>query len=113
MLAPDPGTRLPAPGQVVIRILDWPHACRGADFVDFVFFAPSVAMQGGPELHDLLALSAIGRSVDPRQLAAVVCALGGYFTYQSLQPAPAGLPTLRAFQAAQGEVVTRWLAQLL
>ena len=96
-----------------VVIVDWPHACRGAAFVDHVFFAPSVAMQGGPELADLLTLSAAGRSADPRQVAAMVCALGGYFTYQSLQPAPTGLPTVRAFQAAQGEVTRRWLAQLL
>jgi Ser/Thr protein kinase RdoA (MazF antagonist) len=96
-----------------VVIVDWPHACRGAAFVDLVFFAPSVAMQGGPELPDLLALSVAGRSADPRQVAAMLCALGGYFTYQSLQPAPAGLPTVRAFQAAQGEVTRRWLAQLL
>jgi Ser/Thr protein kinase RdoA (MazF antagonist) len=98
-------------GDVVI--VDWPHACRGAAFVDHVFFAPSVAMQGGPEPADLLALSAAGRSADPQQLTAAVCALGGYFTYQSLQPPPAGLPTVRAFQAAQGEVTRRWLEQLL
>jgi Ser/Thr protein kinase RdoA (MazF antagonist) len=96
-----------------IVIVDWPHACRGAAFAEVVFFAPSVAMQGGPEPEDLLAMSAAGRSADPQQLAAMMCALGGYFTYQSLQPAPAGLPTLRAFQAAQGEVTRRWLARLL
>ena len=96
-----------------VVIVDWPHACRGAAFVDHVFFAPSVAMQGGPEPADLLALSAAGRSADPQQLAATVCALGGYFTYQSLQPPPAGLPTVRAFQAAVGEVTRRWLEQLL
>jgi Phosphotransferase enzyme family len=96
-----------------VVIVDWPHACRGAAFVDLVFFAPSVAMQGGPELAELLAMSAAGRSADTRQVAAMVCALGGYFTYQSLQPAPSGLPTVRAFQAAQGEVTRRWLAHLL
>jgi Ser/Thr protein kinase RdoA (MazF antagonist) len=96
-----------------VVIVDWPHACRGAAFVDRVFFAPSVAMQGGPELADLLAMSAVGRGADSRQVAAMLCALGGYFTYQSLRPAPPGLPTLRAFQAAQGEVATRWLARLL
>jgi Ser/Thr protein kinase RdoA (MazF antagonist) len=96
-----------------VVIVDWPHACRGAAFVDLVFFAPSVAMQGGPELDELLAMSAAGRSAETRQVAAMVCALGGYFTYQSLQPAPAGLPTVRAFQAAQGEVTRRWLAHLL
>ena len=98
-------------GDVVI--VDWPHACRGAAFVDHVFFAPSVAIQGGPEPADLLVMSAAGRSADPQQLAAMVCALSGYFTCQSLRPPPAGLPTLRAFQAAQGEVTRRWLARLL
>ena len=96
-----------------VVIVDWPHACRGAAFVDHVFFGPSVALQGGPELTDLLALSAAGRSADPQQVAATLCALGGYFTYQSLRPAPPGLPTVRAFQTAQGEVTRRWLAQLL
>jgi aminoglycoside phosphotransferase (APT) family kinase protein len=96
-----------------VVIVDWPAVCRGAAFADLVFFAPSVAMQGGPDLADLLALSVAGRSADQRQVAATVCALGGYFTYQSLQPAPPGLPTIRAFQAAQGEVTRRWLARLL
>ena len=31
-----------------VMVVDWPHACRGAAFVDLVCFAPSVAMQGGP-----------------------------------------------------------------
>jgi hypothetical protein len=42
-----------------------------------------------------------------------VCALAGYFTERSLRAPPPGLPTVRAFQAAQGEVTRRWLAQLL
>lgn len=96
-----------------VVIVDWPHACRGAAFVDLVFFAPSVAMQGGPDLADLLAMSAACRSLDSQSLLVTVCAVAGYFTHQSLQPPPAGLPTLRAFQAAQGEVTMRWLARLL
>jgi hypothetical protein len=42
-----------------------------------------------------------------------VCAVAGYLTQRSLEPAPAGLPTVRAFQAAQGAVARRWLAALL
>jgi hypothetical protein len=34
-------------------VVDWPHACRGAAFVDVVLLAPSVAMQGGPQPADL------------------------------------------------------------
>lgn len=96
-----------------VMVVDWPAACIGAPFFDLVGFAPSVAMQGGPEPAELLARSSVGRAVTRDALAAVVCALAGYFTARSLQPAPPGLPTVRRFQAAQGEVARRWLATLL
>src|SRR5215472_41021 len=96
-----------------VMVVDWPNACRGAAFTDLVFFAPSVAMQGGPEPAALLARSRAGRAASREALAAVVCALAGYFTERSLRPAPPGLPTVRRFQAAQAEVTRRWLATLL
>lgn len=96
-----------------VTLVDWPHACHGAPFCDLVLFAPSVTMQGGPEPAAVLARSRAGRAVSRDALAAVVCALAGYFTERSLRPAPPGLPTLRPFQAAQGEVARRWLATLL
>jgi aminoglycoside phosphotransferase (APT) family kinase protein len=102
----------PAAGDGVVAV-DWPHAWLGAGFVDLVLFAPSVAMQGGPEPAELLARSRAGRNLGRDALAPVVCALAGYFTERSLAPAPPGLPTLRRFQAAQGEVTRRWLASLL
>jgi hypothetical protein len=49
--------------------------------------------------------------VDVVILAA--CALAGYFTQRSLEPPPPGIPTVRAFQAAQGEITRRWLADLI
>ena len=96
-----------------VMVVDWPHACRGAAFVDLVAFAPSVAMQGGPGPAELLARSRTGRNVSRESLTAVVCALAGYFTERSLRPPPPGLPTVRQFQAQQGEVTRRWLATLL
>jgi len=72
-----------------------------------------VAMQGGPGPATLLARSRAGRDASREALAAIVCALAGYFTERSLQPPPPGLPTVRRFQAAQGEVTRRWLATLL
>jgi hypothetical protein len=47
------------------------------------------------------------------QLAALVCAMAGYVTERSLQPPPSGLPTIRAFQAAQATIARQWLAQLM
>jgi hypothetical protein len=96
------------PDRVVV--VDWPHARLGADWVDVVFFAPSVAMQGGPSPEVLLARYLAGRTVDSAAVNAVIAAIAGFFTGQALQPPPPGLPTLRAFQEAQGAVARRWLA---
>jgi hypothetical protein len=95
-----------------VWVVDWPHATRGAALFDILAMAPSVAMQGGPDPQTLLSLSATGRHADRDRVAALVCALAGYFALQALQPAPPGLPTVRAFQAAQGETAVRWLAEL-
>jgi aminoglycoside phosphotransferase (APT) family kinase protein len=96
-----------------VFVVDWPHACRGAAFVDALFLAPSVAMQGGPEPGEVLRMSAAGRDAPRRGVAAVVCALAGFFTRTSLSPPPPGLPTVRGFQAAQAAVARRWLAEFL
>jgi aminoglycoside phosphotransferase (APT) family kinase protein len=96
-----------------VVVVDWPWACRGAAIVDLVLFAPSVTMQGGPPPADLLARSRSGRAADRAALTALVCGLAGYLTEQSLRPPPPGLPTVRAFQAAQGAVARRWLAELM
>jgi hypothetical protein len=94
-------------------IVDWPWACRGAAFVDLALFAPSVTMQGGPPPADLIASSRSCRAADREALTALVCGLAGYLTERSLRPPPPGLPTVRAFQAAQGTIARRWLAELM
>lgn len=94
-----------------VVIVDWPHARIGAAWVDLASFAPSVEMQGGPPPEELLARHPAGRAADPDAVRAVTAAIAGFFTYQALQPPVPGLPTLRAFQAAQGEVARRWLAR--
>ncbi len=96
-----------------VVVVDWPHACRGAAFTELMLFAPSAAMQGGPGLADLLGMSRAGRTARPQSVTAILCALAGYFTSQALLPPPPGLPTVRAFQAAQGQVARRWLADFL
>jgi aminoglycoside phosphotransferase (APT) family kinase protein len=94
-------------------VVDWPWACRGAAFVDVVLFAPSVAMQGGLLPADLIASSRCGRAAGREALAALACGMAGYLTERALRPPPPGLPTVRAFQAAQGAVTRRWLAELI
>jgi hypothetical protein len=94
-----------------VRFVDWPHAHVGQAFVDLVWFAPSVAMQGGPRPQGLAARYGPTRDADPDALDAVIAGVAGYFTAASLQPPSPGLPTLRAFQAAQGEMARAWLAE--
>lgn len=95
-----------------VWVVDWPWASRGAAVLDLVAFAPSVRMQGGPAPADLLEMSRHGRAADPAAVAPLVAAVSGYLVCQALAPPPPGLPTVRAFQAAQGEVALAWLREL-
>jgi aminoglycoside phosphotransferase (APT) family kinase protein len=94
-----------------VLVVDWPHARVGAPWIDVVFFAPSVAMQGGPPPEELLSKHPHARRAEPEAVTAVLAAVAGFFTAEGLLPAPPGLPTLRVFQAAQGEVARAWLAR--
>jgi aminoglycoside phosphotransferase (APT) family kinase protein len=94
-----------------VWFFDWPHASVGAAWFDVVGLIPSVTMQGGPPPEEVFERYPGSHLADPEAVTCAVAALSGYFTRQSLQPPPPGLPTLRAFQAAQGTVARRWLAQ--
>jgi hypothetical protein len=93
-----------------VYVLDWPWARIGAAWVDLVAMAPSVEMQGGPACEDFLARLDL-RGVPREAIDAVVCSLAGFFIVRSLEPAPPGIPTVRAFQAAQGRVAIAWLRE--
>jgi hypothetical protein len=95
-----------------VVFVDWPHACVGAPAFDLVAWAPSVTLEGGPAPEQLLALSAAGSVVDRDLLAVLVAAFSGFLVRHSLRPPPPGLPTLRPFQAAQGQVALAWLRRL-
>jgi hypothetical protein len=94
-----------------VWFVDWPLACVGAAWVDVVFFAPSVQMQGGPPAEQVIARQPAVYDADPADVTAAIVAVAGFFTHRSLQPPPPGLPTVRAFQAAQGVVARAWVAQ--
>lgn len=94
-----------------VWFVDWPHAVVGPAWIDAVGFAPSVAMQGGPPPGALLPRWPAAGDASPDAVDAVIASVAGFFTYGALLPPPPGLPTLRAFQAAQGEVARAWLAE--
>ena len=89
--------------------IDWPYASRGAAFCDLVGWLPSLRMEGGPEPEEMLLSTAAGRAADPEAVTAYAVALAGYFVHESLLPEPPGIPHLRGFQRAQGEVCLEWL----
>jgi len=95
-----------------VVFVDWPHACVGAPIFDLVAWAPSVVLEGGPEPEELLALHGPASAVDRDLVAVLAAAFSGFLVRHSLQAPPVGLPTLRAFQAAQGAVALAWLRRL-
>jgi hypothetical protein len=92
-----------------VVFVDWPHAAVGNPAFDVVAWAPSVVLEGGPPPEELLAGHAPTRQGDPGAVSALLAAISGFFVSHSLRPSPPGLPTLRPFQAAQGEVALAWL----
>ncbi len=96
-----------------IVLVDWPHACTGAPWLDKALLIPSVGLDGGPSPADVEHRLAPFIGVDVELVDRIVVALAGYFTHHALQPAPVGLPTLRAFQGRQGEVAQAWLRSRL
>jgi len=96
-----------------VVFVDWPHVVRGAPWLDLLLMLPCVRAQGGPDPEELFAAHPLGRAADPDAVTAALAGLAGYFVHRSLQPPPPGIPTVRAFQRAQGEAALDWLRKRL
>jgi aminoglycoside phosphotransferase len=96
-----------APDRVVF--VDWPWACVARPWFDLVTMLPSVTLNGGPPPESVLAAHPVARDADPDSITSVVAALAGMWTYLGRQPDPPGLPAVRAFRHAQGEIALAWL----
>jgi len=94
-----------------VWFVDWPHAFVGPPWLDAVGFAPSVTMQGGPRPEAVISRHSACRNADNDAITAAVVALAGFFTHRAVQPPPPGLPTVRAFQDAQGAIAREWIVQ--
>jgi Ser/Thr protein kinase RdoA (MazF antagonist) len=87
-------------GEVVF--VDWPWGCLGPAWLDTVLLALNVIVHGG-EADRLLT------GIDPRLATDVITGYTGFFLDIGRRPAPPGLPTVRAFQRAQGNALLPWL----
>ncbi|MFI6426166.1 hypothetical protein [Promicromonospora sp. NPDC050880] len=89
--------------------VDWPHAVRGAGFVDQTAMLPAVHATGGPAPQEVLDRTPLAPGTDPEAVTVWVAVLTAYFVHHSLLDPPPGIPHLRAFQRIQAEVCVPWL----
>ncbi|HEY5820344.1 MAG TPA: phosphotransferase [Propionibacteriaceae bacterium] len=94
-----------------VTVVDWPWAATGADWVDQLMLVVNVDLYGGHDPESLLA-QYLNRVPD-QDVTAVLAGMCGYFSDAARQPAPVGLPTVRAFQAAQADSTRAWLRRRL
>lgn len=66
-----------------------------------------------PPPEEVLQRHPLPRDVEPDAVTSYLAALTGDFLKSSLDPAPPGIPHLRAFQRAQAEVGVAWLRHRL
>jgi aminoglycoside phosphotransferase len=92
-----------------VVFVDWSDTCVGAGWVDLVLMLPSIAMQGGPMPEQIVRQHPLTRDLDAHVVDVMAATVAGFFVARSLMPAPPGLPTIRAFQRAQGVEAVRWL----
>ena len=59
---------------------------------------PSVAMAGGGAAVDVFARHPGAHGLDLADVRDVLAGIAGYFVRSAVQPAPPGIPNLRAFQ---------------
>ncbi|GIG00246.1 phosphotransferase [Catellatospora citrea] len=92
-----------------VTVVDWPWACVGPAWLDTAMIMVNVNLFGGHDVDALLAEHAHPLGARPADLTALLAAMTGYFLDACRRPDPPGLPTVRAFQRAQGDATLRWL----
>lgn len=91
--------------------VDWPWARLRAPWFDLLAFLPSVRLQGGPPPREIFATHPVSAGADPDAVTTALTGLAGFFIGNGRLPAPPGLPTVRAFQTAQGRIALEWLRE--
>lgn len=95
------------------HLLDWPHARRGAAWIDLPCLLPSVEASGGPSCEEAWSLFEEHGAPPQADLLPVISGFASFLWFWQGQPEIPQLPGLRAFQRAQGVPALRWLAALL
>lgn len=96
-----------------VHIVDWANAHVGPAWVDPALLLLEVEAHGGHDVDRILAEHPLTRDVDPEQVTQLVLAAAALFEAKFREPAPPGLPTIRAFQRAYARSTTAWLRRRL
>lgn len=95
------------------RLLDWPHARRGAAWIDLPCFLPSIEASGGPRCEDAWPIFEAHGAPTQQSLLVVISGFASFLWFNQAQPEIPQLPGLRAFQRRQAVPALRWLTRLL
>ncbi len=98
-------------GRVVI--IDWPWACTGAEWLDTLSLLLNAQFIGCGDCDPdaLVATTPRLAGVPADNVDSVLAGFCAFFLDAARRPSPPGLPTLRAFQLAQGESTLAWLGR--
>lgn len=97
--------------QARMWLVDWPWAAVGADWLDAASALISIAHGGGLDPMDLIDCSTQLARTPAEDFDGYLSGLAAFFLESAGLPPVPGIPTLRAFQAAQGHTTLRLLAR--
>jgi aminoglycoside phosphotransferase (APT) family kinase protein len=92
-----------------VTVVDWPWGSRGPAWLDTLLLLINIRLHGG---HADLTMIESTIDADHDDVVGVLAGFGAFFSDAARQPAPPGLPSLRAFQQTQADVVVSWLREI-
>ncbi|WP_166981184.1 phosphotransferase [Paramicrobacterium fandaimingii] len=95
-----------------VRIVDWPWATIGCRWFDALAYLIDARLRAEPiDANRLVTAHPIFAGAADDAITAVLAGLAGHFLDKARRPAPPFMPTLRAFQRAEGEAALAWVRE--
>lgn len=93
-----------------ISVVDWPHACIGPAWADLALMVPSMlAADRRLDVATVVGLAPELAAAPPSGVHTLLAAVAGHLLWQSAEPEPPGLPSVRAYQRSQVRALLPWL----
>jgi len=95
-----------------VFLIDWAQPACGAAWLDIADLVPHLILAGHTPARAEQALATVPawRDAEPDVITSYAIAFAGYWTRVSRQPAPPGVPNLRAYQARAAIAAMTWVA---